>query len=69
MMSSPVEDNFQLRVNLGDDGGIVQHSLPPFFSASALVTVRVPIPFDLDAEPIQGAWTVVKDGNGAPRAE
>jgi hypothetical protein len=51
-------------VDLGDDGGIVEHTLQPYFSSSELVTVRLPLPVDLEAEPTQGVYKIVKAGNG-----
>ena len=52
---------FDVAVDLGDDGGVVEHSLQPFFSSSSLVTVRVPLPFTLEADPIQGYWRVTEE--------
>ena len=42
----------------------MQHSLRPFFTRSSLVTVRVPLPFELQADPEQGFYRVVEDGYG-----
>lgn len=58
------QEPFNLKIDLGDGSGIVEHSLQPFFTKSSLVTVRVPLPFQLQADPIQGAFKVVEDGYG-----
>lgn len=58
------QEPFALAVDLGDGCGTVEHTLQPFFTKSSLVTVRVPLPFDLEAEPIQGCFKVVQDGYG-----
>ena len=58
------DEPFDVKIDLGDGSGIVEHSLQPFFSRSSLVTVRVPLPFELQADPIQGAFKVVQDGYG-----
>ena len=58
-------DSFDFDVDLGDNGGIVEHvQLEPYFSRSSLVTVRLPLPFNLDVEPVQGVYRVNIDGYG-----
>lgn len=55
---------FSVSVDLGEGGGTVQTALPPLFTDSTLVTVRIPLPFDLHADPVQGVYKVVQDGYG-----
>lgn len=58
------EHTFSLEVDLGEDGGTVRESLPPLFTSSDLVTVRLQLPFSLPAEPSQGVLRVTTDGHG-----
>ena len=55
---------FDFEVDLGDGGGMVEHSLQPYFTDSSLITLRVPLPFNLEADPKQGCWEVKADGYG-----
>ena len=55
---------FDFEVDLGDGGGSVEHSLEPYFTDSSLITLRVPLPFNLEADPKQGCWEVQSDGYG-----
>lgn len=57
-------DAFQVHVDLGEGSGYAQIELDPYFSDSDLVTLRLPLPFELEAEPIQGVYKVVKPGYG-----
>lgn len=59
-----MDNAFEVSVDLGDGSGEAQCELEPYFSDSALVTLRVPLPFELEAEPIQGVYKVVKPGYG-----
>ena len=55
---------FELSVDLGDGGGVVRQELAPLFSSSTLVTLRMGVPFDLEAEPSAGVVRVVQEGYG-----
>lgn len=55
---------FNLEVNLGKGVGVMRQQLEPLFSASDLVTVRYPVPFELDLEPSQGVMQITKSGSG-----
>ena len=56
--------NFDLDVDLGDEGGFVEHRLRPLFTRSSLVTVRVPLPLELQIDAIAGSWRVTEDQYG-----
>lgn len=60
----PEQDEFDVCVDLGEGSGRAQIRLQPYFTDSDLVTVRLPLPFALEAEPIQGVYKVVKPGYG-----
>ena len=47
-----------------DEGGFVEHRLQPLFTSSCLITVRLPLPFELSADPVSGCWRVMEDGYG-----
>ena len=57
-MPALIETETSLRaevdVDLGDGGGVVRHELTPVFSASELLTLRFPLPIELEMEPVQG---------------
>ena len=59
-----MDNAFEVSVDLGDGNGEAQCELEPYFSDSTLVTLRLPLPFELEAEPIQGVYKVVKPGYG-----
>ena len=42
-------DAFQVHVDLGEGSGYAQIELDPYFSDSDLVTLRLPLPFELEA--------------------
>ena len=58
------KDCFHVAVDLGGGGGLVTHDIVPFFSDSELVTVRMPVPFDLHAEATRGVLRVSALGDG-----
>lgn len=62
--ASETAGEFAFAVDLGDDGGVVEHTLQPFFTRSSLVITRVPLPFELQADPVQGCWRMKEDGYG-----
>lgn len=55
---------FMLDINLGEGDGIVRHAFTPYFSSSQLLTFRYPVPFTLEAEPIEGVIRVMQTGAG-----
>ena len=60
----PRSGSFDLAVRLDDENGIVEGVLRALFTRSTLITVRYPLPFTLEAEYSNGAWTVVEAGAG-----
>jgi hypothetical protein len=64
MMVSQHNDAFDVCVDLGEGSGVAQIQLQPYFTESDLVTIRLPLPIELEAEPIQGVYKVVKPGYG-----
>ena len=62
--SSAERASFEISVDLGEGSGIVDGDLPALFTRSELLTVRYPLPFALEAEPMQGVVKVVEAGNG-----
>jgi hypothetical protein len=54
---------FPLRLDLGD-GTKFNEQLPSLFSRSCLITVRLPVPFELHAASHQGVLRVTVDGSG-----
>jgi len=61
---SQEHSTFALVVDLGEDGGTVHEALPPLFTSSDLITIRLHLPFSLPAEPSQGVLQVTTDGHG-----
>ena len=57
-------DTFLAVIDLGEGDGTVTHEFRPYFSSSALITMRYPVPHVLEAEPIQGVIKVTKSGDG-----
>jgi hypothetical protein len=57
-------DTFLAVIDLGEGDGTVTHEFRPYFSSSALITMRYPVPHTLEAEPIQGVIKVTKAGDG-----
>ena len=57
-------DTFLAVIDLGEGDGTVTHEFRPYFSSSALITMRYPVPHVLQAEPIQGVIKVTKSGDG-----
>jgi hypothetical protein len=55
---------FELSVDLGEGGGLVQGELTAFFTNSELVVVRYPVPLVLQAIPDKGVVRVNEDGMG-----
>jgi len=55
---------FSVKVDLGDDRGVVHTFLEPLFSASTLLTVRYPLPALIRAVPSSGVLRVSTSGNG-----
>lgn len=55
---------FELSVDMGEGGGLVQGELTAFFTNSKLVVVRYPVPLVLQASPAKGVVRVDKDGMG-----
>ena len=55
---------FSVKVDLGDDRGVVHTYLEPLFSASTLLTVRYPLPATIRAVPSSGVLRVSTSGNG-----
>lgn len=60
---------FSLEVDLGEGSGTVHEALPPLFTRSDLLTVRLQLPFSLPAEPSQGVLRVTTDGHGLHRGD
>jgi hypothetical protein len=54
--------DFQVRIDI--DGSVLQETLRPLFTASELVTVRLPLPLELPAEAAGGVIRVTANGNG-----
>ena len=57
-------DTFLAVIELGEGDGTVTHEFRPYFSSSALITMRYPVPHTLEAEPIQGVIKVTQAGDG-----
>ena len=57
-------DTFLAVIDLGEGDGTVTHEFRPYFSSSALITMRYPVPHVLEAEPTQGVIKVTKSGDG-----
>ena len=57
-------DTFLAVIDLGEGDGTVTHEFRPYFSSSALITMRYPVPHILEAEPIQGVIKVTQAGDG-----
>ena len=57
-------DKFKLSINLGEGDGTVDQEFRPFFSSSELLTFRYPVPFVLEAEPLDGVIKVTQSGMG-----
>ena len=57
-------DTFLAVIDLGEGDGTVTHEFRPYFSSSALITMRYPVPHVLEAEPVQGVIKVTKSGDG-----
>ena len=55
---------FELKVNLGQGGGMVEGELQAFFSKSELLTVRYPVPVELRVRPERGVLRVYETGYG-----
>ena len=55
---------FHCEVDLGEGGGVVSHEFVPYFSASQLVVLRFPLPFELEAKQVSGVMKVVQTGLG-----
>eukprot|EP00967_Tisochrysis_lutea_P033283 scaffold39538_cov31-Tisochrysis_lutea.AAC.4 len=55
---------FELSVDLGEGGGVVEGELTAFFTHSELVTVRYPVPLILQVSPAKGVVRVDEDGMG-----
>ena len=49
-MMGPQHDEFDVCVDLGEGSGRAQIQLQPYFTDSDLVTVRLPLPFALEAD-------------------
>lgn len=64
MRQLAADKSFCVRVDLGEGSGFAECDLQPYFTDSDLVTLRVPLPFELEAEPVQGVYKVVKPGYG-----
>jgi hypothetical protein len=62
--ASTAQSVFEISVDLGEGGGVVQGELTAFFTNSKLVTVRYPVPLVLQASPAKGVVRVEKDGMG-----
>lgn len=58
------EHCFVVQVDLGTGSGIVQQKFTPLFSESELLTVRMPVPFELHAEAVHGVLRVSDSGYG-----
>ena len=54
---------FIATIELGEGDGTVVHEFDPYFSASTLITMRYPVPYTLEASPLQGVIKVTKSGD------
>ena len=64
LLTERTGDTFLAVIDLGEGDGTVTHEFRPYFSSSALITMRYPVPHVLEAEPIQGVIKVTKSGDG-----
>ena len=55
---------FAATIELGEGDGTVVHEFQPYFSSSTLITMRYPVPYTLEAEPLQGVIKVTDTGDG-----
>lgn len=62
--------DFHVKVRLSaDSDDEVQYKLPPLFSTSELLTLRLPLPWTLHASPYAGTLVVTSDGWGLQRGD
>ena len=55
---------FVATIELGEGDGTVVHEFDPYFSSSTLITMRYPVPYTLEASPLQGVIKVTDSGDG-----
>ena len=55
---------FVATIELGEGDGTVVHEFDPYFSSSTLITMRYPVPYTLEASPLQGVIKVTESGDG-----
>ena len=51
-------------IDLGEGDGSVVHEFEPYFSSSTLITMRYPLPYTLEAAPVQGVIRVTDTCDG-----
>ena len=49
---------FIATIDLGEGDGTVVHEFEPYFSSSTLILMRYPVPYTLEAKPMQGVIKV-----------
>ena len=55
---------FVATIDLGEGDGTVVHEFEPYFSSSTLILMRYPVPYTLEAKPLQGVIKVTDTGDG-----
>ena len=55
---------FVATIDLGEGDGTVVHEFEPYFSSSTLILMRYPVPYTLEAKPMQGVIKVTDTGDG-----
>lgn len=66
--SKPCASNFRVSVRLSDEVLLTQE-FQPLFSASEMLTLRLPLPIDLKAAPYAGTLRISEDGYGLRRGD
>ena len=65
--SKPCASTFQVRVRIGSEE--LTQEFQPLFSASEMLTVRLPLPLDLRAAPYAGTLRIIEDAYGLLRGD